>query len=159
MLCKAVSQLDEHDANIVDHGQHHFAEVFRLLFFACNEINGADLGNAFDDMGNLLAKFLADIDDCDGGVFNGIVEKAGGDGDRVHLHFGENQGDFEGMDQVGFAGGPALSGVVFLGKLVGLANKFEVIVGPVGPHPAHQLTKLGYREDIGRELLAQGRHA
>ena len=158
-VVQAVGQLDEHDANVVDHGQHHFAEVFRLLFFARGEINGADLGDAFDNMGDLLAKFLADIDDSDGGVFHGIMQKAGGDGDRVHLHFGQNQRDFQGMNQVGFAGGAALSGMVFLGKLVGLADEFEIVVGPVGPHPAHQLTELGYREDIGRELLAQGRHA
>ena len=63
------------------------------------------------------------------------------------------------MNQVGLAGGAALAGMVFLGKLVGLADEFQVVVGPVGPHSAHQLTELGHREDIGRELLAQGRHA
>jgi hypothetical protein len=48
--------------------------------------------------------------------------------------------------------------VVFLGKLVRLADEFQIVVGPVDPHPAHQLAELGDREDIGRELLAQSRH-
>jgi hypothetical protein len=48
--------------------------------------------------------------------------------------------------------------MMFLGKLVGFADEFEIVAGPVSPHSAHQFTELGYREDIGRELLAQSRH-
>ena len=158
-VVQAVGQLDEHHADVIHHGQHHLAQVFGLLFFAGGEIDGADFGDAFDDVRDLLAEFLADIDDSHRGVFHGVMQQPGGDGDGVHFHLGQNQRDFQGMDQVGLAGGPALSGMVFLGKLVGLADEFEIVVGPVGPHAAHQLTEPGHREHIGRELLAQGRHA
>ena len=139
------------------------ASIILRRFSACcsslgGEIDFADLGDAFDDVRDLLAEFLADVDDGDRGVFDGIVQQAGGDGDRVHLHLGQNQRDFQRMNQVGLAGGAALAGMVFLGKLVGLADEFQIVVGPVGPHAAHQLTELGDREHIGRELLAQGRH-
>ena len=158
-VVQAVGQLDEHHADVIHHGQHHLAQIFGLLLFAGGEIDGADFGDSLDDMRDLFAKFLADINDGHRGIFNGVMQQAGGDGDGVHLHLGQNQRDFEGMNQVGLAGGAALSGVVFLGKLVGFADEFEIVVGPVGPHSAHELAEPGHREHIGRELLAQGRHA
>jgi len=65
MLWQTVGQLDEHDANVIHHGQHHLAQVFGLLFFPRSEIDGADLGDALYDMRYLLAEFLADVDDRD----------------------------------------------------------------------------------------------
>ena len=133
-VVQAVGQLDEHHADVVHHGQHHLAQIFGLLLFAGGEIDVADFGDALDDVRHLLAKFLADIDDGDRGIFDGIVQQAGGDGHRVHLHFGQNQRDFEGMNQVGLAGGAALSGMVLLGKFVGFADQFQIVVGTVVPH-------------------------
>ena len=100
-VVQAIGELDEHHADVVDHGEHHLAQVFGLLLFARGEVNFADLGDALDDVGDLLAEFLADVDDGDGRVFDRIVKKTGGDGDRVHFHFGKNEGHFEGMDEVG----------------------------------------------------------
>ena len=158
-VMQAVRQLDQHHADVIHHGQHHLAQVFGLLLFAGGEIDGADFGDSLDDVRDLLAEFLADIDDGHRGIFHGVVQQAGGDGHWVHFHLGQDQRDFQGMDKVGLTGGAALSGMVFLGKLVGLADKFEIVVGPVGPHSAHELAEPGHREHIGRELLAQGRHA
>ena len=63
------------------------------------------------------------------------------------------------MNEIGLSGGAALAGMMLLGKFVGLADQFKIVVRTVGPHPAHQLTEFSHLEDIGRELLAQGRHA
>ena len=157
-VVQAVGQFDEHHADIVHHGEHHLAQVLGLLLFLGGEINFADLGNAFDDMGDLLAKLLADVDDGDRGVFDRIVEQPGGDGDRVHLHFRQHQGNFEGMDQVGLARGAALAGMDSQGVVVGFLDDFQIFGGPVGLHALHQVTELRDREDIGRDLLAQSRH-
>jgi len=158
-VVEAVGKLDEHHPDVIHHGQHHLAQVLGLLLFARREIDGADLGDAFDDVRYLLAEFLADIDDGDRCVFYRVMQQPGGDGDRVHFHLGQNQRHFQGMNQIRLTGGSALPGMMFLGKLISLADKFEIVVGPVGPHPAHQFTEPGHREHIGRELLAQGRHA
>ena len=158
-VVQAVSQLDEHHADVIHHGQHHLAQVLGLLFFAGGEIDGADLGDALYDVGDLLAEFLADIDDRHRGVFDRVMQQPGRDGYGVHFHLRQNQRHFQGMHKVGLAGGPALPGMMFLGKLVSLADEFEIVVGPIGPHAAHQFTEPGHREHIGRELLAQGRHA
>ena len=64
-VVQPVGQLDEHYADVVDHGEHHLAQVFGLLLLARGEINFADLGDALDDMRDLLAEFLADVDDGD----------------------------------------------------------------------------------------------
>ena len=102
-VMQAIGQLDEDDANVVHHGEHHFAQVFGLLLFSGGEIDFADLGDALDDVRDLLAKFLANVDDRDRGVFDRVVEQSGGDGDRIHLHFGEHERDFERMHEVRLA--------------------------------------------------------
>ena len=104
-VVQAVGELDEDDADVVDHGQHHLAQVLGLRFFAGREIDLADLGDAFDDVGDLLAEFLADFNGGDRGIFDRVVEQAGGDRNRVHFHVGEDVADFERMDEVGLAGG------------------------------------------------------
>ena len=75
-VVQAVGQLDEHHADVVDHGEHHLAQVFGLLLFPGGEVNLADFGDAFDDVSDLLAEFLADVDDGDRRVFDRIVEQA-----------------------------------------------------------------------------------
>ena len=122
-VVQAVGELDEDDADVVDHGEHHFAEVLGLRLFPGGEIDFADLGDALDDVGDLFAEFLADFNGGDRGVFDGVVEQAGGDGNGIHLHVGENVADFEGVHEVGFAGGAGLSGVVLLGEFVGFLDQ------------------------------------
>ena len=86
------------------------------------------------------------------------MQQAGGDGNGVHLHVGENVADFEGMHEVGFAGSAALSGVVLLGKFVGFLDQGEVVVGTVPAQLPHQLAEAGHREHVGRDLLTQRCH-
>ena len=102
-VVQAVGQFDEHHADVIDHGQHHLAQVLGLLLLARGEVNFADLGDALDDVGHLFAEFLADVDDGDRGVFDRVVQQAGGNGDRVHLHLGEDERDFQRMDEIGLA--------------------------------------------------------
>src|ERR1019366_5331839 len=157
-VVEAVGELDEDDADVVDHGQHHFAEVLGLGLFPGGEIDLADLGDALDDVGNLFAEFLADFNGGDRGVFDRVVEQAGGDGNGIHLHVGENVADFERVHQVGLAGGAGLSGVVLLGEFVGFLDQFEGVVGTVLAQLPHQLAEAGDREHVGRNLLTQRRH-
>ena len=157
-VVQAVGELDEHDADIVDHGQHHLAEVLGLLLLAGGEVDFADLGDAFDDVGDLLAEFFANVDDGHRSVFDGIMEQARGYCDRVHLHLGQDKRDFQGMNQIGLAGGSTLAFVVFQGVIVGLLDQREIVLRTVLLHPLHQLAEFGERECGGRYLLAEARH-
>src|SRR6267143_1556076 len=156
---RTVRQLDQDDANVIDHGEHHLAQVLGLLLFLGGEVDLADLGDTFDDMRNLLAELLADVDDGDRSIFDRVVEQPSRYRNRIHLHLGEDQRDFQGMHEIGLAGGAALSGVMFQGVVVGFLDQFQIVQRPVGLHGLHQVAKLRDREDIGCDLLAQCRHA
>ena len=109
-------------------------------------------------MGDLLAKFFADVDDGNGGVFDRVVEQSGGNGDRVHLHLGQNQRDFERMNQIRLARGPGLTFMMFQRIIVGLLDDGEIVLGAALLHLLHQVAELGERQGGGRDLLAQARH-
>ena len=157
-VVQAIGQLDEHDADVVDHRQHHLAQVFGLLLFARGEVDLADLGDAFDDVGDLLAEFLANVDDRDRCIFDRIVQQAGSDRHRIHLHFGQDEGNFERMDQIRLAGGAGLAFMMLQGVVVGLLDDREIVLRTVFLHPLHQIAELGQRERSSSDLLAQRRH-
>ncbi len=77
----------------------------------------------------------------DVGVFDGVVQQAGGDGGGVHLHLGEDLADFERMDDVGLAGGALLAFVLLDAELPGAADEVEVVVGAVAVDGVEQLSK------------------
>src|ERR671919_185093 len=66
----AIGELDEDDADVVDHRQQHLAEVFRLAFFSRGKRDGANLGHAFDDVRDVFAELLADLLGRDERVFH-----------------------------------------------------------------------------------------
>ena len=155
---QAVGQLDEHHADIVDHRQHHFADVLRLRLLAGGKIDAADLGNAFDDVRHLLAKFFLDLLGGHRGVFHRVVQQSRGDGDGVQPHFRQNDGNFQGVNQVGLAGRARLTAVIFQRELVGTAYDVQIVVRTVLPGDFEQVSKPGYRQNIRRDLLPQRRH-
>ena len=131
-VVQAVGQLDQHHAHIGDHGQQHLADVFGLAVFAIGELDFVDLGDALDDVGHLVAEAGFDFFAGGGGVFDGVVQQAGGDGGRVHLHLGQHFGHLKRMNDVGLAGGAHLALVVLDAELPGFANEADVFTGAVG---------------------------
>ena len=131
-VVQAVGELDDDDADVGDHGEQHLADVLGLVVFAVGELDFVELGDAFDDVRDLLAEALFDLVGGDVGVFDGVVQQAGGDGGGVHLEFGEDQGDFERMDDVRFARGALLAFVLLEGERPGLADDLEVVGGAIG---------------------------
>ena len=95
--------------------------------------NGADLGHALDDVGDFGPEQLADALDGGQRVFDDVVEEAGGNGDGVELHVGEEVGDGQGVDQVGLPGMAHLSPVLEGRKDVGPPEQLDVGVRAVGP--------------------------
>ncbi len=130
---EAIRELDHDDADVVDHGQQHLAEVFRLTLFAGRERDGAEFRHAFDDVGDVGAEHL--LDALDGGqrVFDDVMEQAGGDGHDVQAHVGEDVGDLERMDEVGFAGMADLSLVLQGREDVGPSEQLDIGVRGCGP--------------------------
>ena len=157
-VVQAVGELDEDDADVVDHGQHHFTEVLGLRFLPGRKIDLADFRDALDDVGNLFAKLLADFNRGHRRVFDRVVEQAGGDGYGIHFHVGEDVAHFERVHEVGFAGGAGLPSVVLLREFVGFLDQVEVVVGTVLAQLPHQLAEAGNRKHVGLDLFTQRRH-
>ena len=144
-VVQAVGQLDQHHANVVHHGQYHLADVLGLRFFGRGEVNFADLGDAFDDVGNLLAEFRVNLVDRDRGVFDHVVQQAGRDRRGVQAHLRQNRGYLQRMRQVWFAGLACRPFVMLEGKLVGFLDQRQVFAGAVGADLAQKVAKAGDR--------------
>ena len=157
-VVQAVGQLDEHHADVIHHGQHHLAHVLGLRFLGGSEVNFADLGDAFDDVRDLLAELRLDLVDGDGGVFDGVMQQPGDDRGGVEPHLGQQDGDLERVHEVRLTRLAYLSFVMLFGEFVGLLDQGLVFDGPVGADLAQEIAEASYRENIGRDLLAQSRH-
>ena len=94
---QAVGQLDQHDANVVDHRQKHFADVFGLARFRGGHVQAADFGDAFDQAGDIRAEAFFNARDGIFGVFDDVVKKRGGERGGVHAHVREDVRDFKEM--------------------------------------------------------------
>ena len=130
-VVQPVGQLDDDDADIVHHGQQHFAKALGLAFFGVEDVQFAELGDAVDAAGDLVAEALADFVGGHAGVFDEVVEQAGFDGDQVHAHAGQDVGDHQGMHHVGLAGLAQLALVQFGGGAEGLLDGGQVVARAV----------------------------
>ena len=133
-VMQPVGQLDEDDADVVDHRQQHLAEVLGLPLFARREGYRADFGHPLDDVGHFGAKVLLDLLNGRQGVLDDVVEQAGGNGDRVEPHFGQNAGHLERVHQIGLPRMPDLTLMFEGGKHVGPAKELPFLVRGIRPH-------------------------
>ncbi len=97
---QAVGELDQDHADIVDHGQQHLADAFRLALLARCKVEFAQLGDAVDAAGHLVAKLFAHLLDGGGRILNHIVQETGLEADHVHVHVRELAGNQQGMGHV-----------------------------------------------------------
>ena len=154
-VVQPVGQLDEHHAHIGDHGQQHFAHVFRLPVFAIGELNFVDFGYALDDVRDLIAEKLGDLFAGGGRVFDGVVQQRGGDGRRVELHLGQHLGHLQRMDDVGIARGALLPLVMRDAKIPGFADQLDVFCRTIGLNQLEErFETLTDRQLGGRGIFA-----
>ncbi len=72
-IVQAVSQLDQDDADIARHRQQHLAEVLSLRLLARSKVNLVELGDALDQIGDLVAEARGQFGAADASVFNDVV--------------------------------------------------------------------------------------
>ena len=73
-VVQTIGQLDEHDANIVNHRQQHLAHIFSLLFFTRNIAYLRDLRKAVDEVGYLFSEVLPNGIKVNQRVFYNVVQ-------------------------------------------------------------------------------------
>ncbi len=59
-VVQTVGELDQHDANIIDHGQKHLADVFGLARLGSHHVQPANFGDAFHQPRNFNTEALLD---------------------------------------------------------------------------------------------------
>ncbi len=148
-VVQTVGEFYDDDAHVMHHGQEHFANVFRLPRFRREHIEAANLGDAFDKLGGLLAKSFLNSCDRKFGVFDDVVENGGGEGGGIHLHVGENVRNFKQMRHVRIAGAAELIAVALCGDFVGAADYPGVFRRPVFAELGQKLLKAGVQQALG----------
>ena len=136
---EAVGELDEDDADVVDHREQHLAEVLGLPLLARRERDGADLGDPLDDVRHLGAEVLLDLLDAGQGVFDDVMQQPGGDGHGIEPHVGQDARHLERVHQVGLPRMPDLPLVLEGRKHVGPAKELAFLVRGVGSDPLEKV--------------------
>jgi len=72
------------------------------------QLQPRQLGDAFDQDGDLLAKHLGDVVAGGGGVLDHVVQQGGDDGRRVQTVIRQNARDLDRVGEIGIARGPQL---------------------------------------------------
>jgi hypothetical protein len=117
-VVQAVGQLYHHDADVFGHGEEHLAEVVGLNAFVpgrvlrAQEVEAAELGNAFNEAGDVGAESLREVIIADSAVFDDVVKQGSGDGGAVQLEFGDGHGRVYRVDHVGV---PSLASLAVVG--------------------------------------------
>jgi len=150
-VVEPVSELDKDHSHIRNHSEKHLANVFSLPIFSIGELNCVDLCDALDDVRDLVAKASLDLLTRCGGVFNGVVQQAGGDGRRIELHLGQHFSNLKGMNDVGLSRGSHLAAMMLHTEVPCLANKAYIFAGPVGLNLAQQ----GFKALIDGTLIVE----
>ena len=91
-VVEAIGELDEHDAHVLGHGDEHLADVFGLVLLGAAHVDLAELGDAVDELGDVVAE-AALLVAGDLGVLDGVVEQRGRERFRVEPEIREDAGD------------------------------------------------------------------
>ena len=100
---QAVGQLDDDDADVLVHGHEHLADGGSLLVGERGNLDLGDLRDSLDERCNIFAKALDDILARYFGVFDCVVQQRGNERLNVHMQSSEDDGDLDGMYDVGLA--------------------------------------------------------
>jgi hypothetical protein len=145
----AVSKLDEDHADVVDHGEKHLADVFRLARLGSHDVETANLGDALNEAGDFVTEAFLEAGEGKFGVFDDVVEQRGGESGGVETHVGEDVGDFEKVSDVGIAGTAELVAVAFSGYVEGAADQPRIIGGAIGAQLGEELLEASVDLPLG----------
>ena len=131
-VVQAVGKLDEDDANVLDHREHHLAKTFSLRFRTAAKFNLIQFADAVDQQSHFAAELFGYVIQRYGCVFDGVMQNRGGDCLRVETHLRELLRDRNRVRNVGFTGFSRLSCVCRGAEFIGGRNLGELLVVQVG---------------------------
>ena len=131
-VVRAVGQLDQDHAQVAHHRQQHLAEVLRLRFLAVLEADLVELGDAVDDLGDVVAEALRDVGLRDRRVFDDVVQDRADDGVGIEMQIGQDDGGRDRVRDVGLAGNARLALMRGGAELGGVADALDLLGRQVG---------------------------
>ncbi len=137
---QAIGQLDQDNANVLCHRQHHLAKVFSLRLGLVLEIDLCQLGNTIDQFSNILAKGMLELFLCGWCIFNDIMQYGGHDSLVVHAHLSQDLGGCNGVGDIGFTSQAALPIMGFGAEQKGIINGADLLWIQVGIKDLAQVT-------------------
>ncbi len=99
-----------------------------------------EFGDPVHQLGHFLSEILADDLEGDGGVFDDVMQKAGGDGRPGEVEVRQNLGDRQAVLNIGFAGGADLALMTAERHLIRPLDHLAVLGGKI-------------REGLGKRLI------
>ena len=152
-VVQAVGELDDQHAQILDAGQHHFAQRFSFLVadrhvgLAFLLLDLLELGHTVDQLGDGGAELDANVIDAKFRILGDIVQQTGSQRLRVHAQLGQYFGDGDRVRDVGFAAVAQCVAVRVAGQHVGAQQQVAVLgleaVGQMLPELVHGLSLFG----------------
>jgi hypothetical protein len=128
-VVETVEQLDDEDPDVLGHRHHHLPNRGRLCLFPIRVADPVELGDTVDETGDLLAELDGEIGQVECRVFDGVMEKAGGQGRLVEAVLGEHQCD---CHRVGDEGIPCLSYLPLVRRRRNLVGPGKQLLVPIG---------------------------
>src|SRR5258708_4418652 len=120
-IVQAIRKLDDDHANIIDHGQKHFANAFSLARLGSHDVEPADFGDAFHQARDFDTEAFFNSRDRIFGVLDGVVKKRGGQRGSIETHIRKNVGNFQEMGEIRIARTAELIVMALRGNFIGAA--------------------------------------
>lgn len=147
-VVQPVGEFDRHHADVVAGRDQHLAEGLRFGGGAVVDL--LQLGDAVDQIADLVAELLADLIQRHFRVLDGVVEQGGGQRRGLGAQLGEDQGHGQRVRDVGLAALAHLAAVRGLREHPRPAQGFQFGVGVVGA------VRLRHVPDRVRQPVARG---
>jgi hypothetical protein len=141
-----VGELDQDHPHVLGHRHDHLAVVLGLGMLAARELDAGQLGDALDEMRDLVAELGAQVVDRDAGVLGGVVQERRSDGRLVEVQLGDDLGGADRVVDEILAGAALLPLVRLLGEEEGAAQQIAIDVRLVG---------LDVREQLFEQVLVR----
>ncbi len=151
-VVQTIGELDQDDADILGHRQHHLLKIFRLGLGLGFKLQMGQFGDAIDNIGHRSAKLPFDAGVVDFGIFDHVMQHGRHQALMVHVHAGQNIGNRQWVSHIGLATLASLAIVGLLSVEIGTPNPSDLLRDQIlfeamgkGVYRRHQHLRLGLK--------------
>ena len=143
-VMQTVSELDQNHANVFRHGHGHLLEIFGLLLLFVFKMDVRQFGDTIHQIRHHIAKLGGQRRLGNACVLDHIVQHGRHQALVIQVHVGEDAGDCQRMNNVGFTTAPTLAVMGLLGVVVSPAHLLDLLAAEVMRQSFGQGIKSGH---------------